>query len=93
MVLFFMEHGHYTNRAKARSRYIQQILTEEEIQKEFQEKVSLAKQNLDHDVNIQEETIAKTGPAATELPDRVFAQKQPGLYAVKYHPICGNMDL
>lgn len=93
MVLFFMEHGNYTNRAKARSRYIQQELTEEEIQKEFQEKVKLAKKNLDHDVTIQEESITKTGPIATELPDRVLAQKQPGLYTVKYHPICGNMDV
>lgn len=92
MVLMFMEHGNYTNRAKARSRYMQETLGVERIQEEFKEKVEVAKKYLDHDVVITPCEIQKTGPLANKLPNRVIAQKQEGLYAVYYHPICGNMS-
>ena len=59
---------------------------------EFKEKVEVAKKYLDHDVVITPCEIQKTGPLANKLPNRVIAQKQEGLYAVYYHPICGNMS-
>ena len=43
MVLMFMEHGDYQNRAKARSRYLQMSLGKDRIVEEFHEKVELAK--------------------------------------------------
>lgn len=92
MVLLFMEHGDYKNRAKARSRYLQQTLGVERLQQEFSEKVELAKKYLEHDVFVEEEKITKKGVPFETLPNRVIAQKQDGLYAVTYHPICGNMS-
>ena len=92
MVLMFMEHGNYTNRAKARTRYMQETLGAERIQEEFKEKVELAKKYLDHDVIVSPCQIQKTGTVSSDLPDRVLPQKQEGLYAVYYHPICGNVS-
>ena len=57
MVDTFIAHGNYENRAKARTRYMQEI--------------------------------SKTGSGALEH-SRVIAQKQPGLYAVVWHPIGGS---
>lgn len=37
--------------------------------------------------------IQKEGKELDVIPDRVIKQKQSGLYAVKYHPLCGNMSL
>ena len=91
MVLMFMEHGDYTNRAKARSRYLQKTLGAERIQEEFKEKVDVAKKYLDLDLYVREEMIEKTGPVVDVLPERVLAQKQKGLYTVVYHPIAGMM--
>lgn len=93
MVLLFMEHGNYTNRARARSRYMQETLGAEALQKEFAEKVNLAKKNLYHKITVEERTIAKTGVVHEALPERMLAQKQKGLYAVSYHPLCGNVTL
>ena len=91
MVLLFMEHGNYTNRAKARTRYLQETLGIDGIQKQFKEKVERAMKNLDHDVSPVSNPVSKTGPLWNDLPKRVIAQKQKGLYAVYYHPLCGNM--
>ena len=93
MVLMFMEHGDYQNRAKARSRYLQMSLGKDRIVEEFHEKVELAKKYLDHDVHVEDVVIQKEGKELDVIPDRVIKQKQSGLYAVKYHPLCGNMSL
>ena len=93
MVLLFMEHGNYTNRARARSRYMQETLGAEALKAEFAEKVDLAKKNLDHKITVEERTIAKTGVVHEALPERMLAQKQKGLYAVSYHPLCGNVAI
>lgn len=59
MVLMFMEHGDYQNRAKARSRYLQMSLGKDRIVEEFHEKVELAKKYLDHDVHVEDVVIQK----------------------------------
>lgn len=93
MVLMFMEHGDYQNRAKARSRYLQMSLGKDRIVEEFHEKVELAKKYLEHDVHVEDAVIQKEGKELDVLFDRVIKQKQTGLYAVKYHPLCGNMNV
>lgn len=93
MVLMFMEHGSYTNRARARTRYMQETVGADALKAEFQEKVELAKKYLDHDVVVEEKKVHKTGEVHDVLSKRMFAQKQKGLYAVSYHPICGNVTL
>ena len=57
------------------------------------EKVEIAKKYLDHDVVVEERVIHKTGAVHDVLPERMLAQKQPGLYAVSYHPLCGNVSI
>lgn len=91
MVLMFMEFGNYENRAKARTRYMQETLGSEGFVKAYQERLqrSLAGQNLD--IAIREETICKTGPDEAIHDRRIFSQKQKGLYAVSYHPIGGSL--
>lgn len=93
MVLMFMEHGEYQNRAKARSRYMQDVLGKEALISEFQEKVSIAKKYLDLDLHVEKMPIEKMGNETLDVTDRVLAQKQPGLYAVSYHPYGGNVTL
>lgn len=93
MVLMFMEHGNYTNRAKARTRYMQETLGVERLQAEFHDKVTLAMKYLDHDVEVEESVVTKTGEIHTELCKRMLKQKQEGLYTVSYHPLGGNMHV
>lgn len=89
MVDTFIAHGNYENRAKARTRYMQESLGEDGFRRAFGEKleVLLAAGGLDTAPEPQE--ISKTGSGALEH-SRVIAQKQPGLYAVVWHPIGGS---
>lgn len=92
MVLLFMEHGNYENRAKARTRYMQESVGAETFAEEFREKAATAKKYLKHDITVEERMVSKTGEVHADLAPRMIAQKQKGLYAVSYHPICGNMQ-
>lgn len=91
MVLMFMEYGNYENRAKARTRYMQEVLGEEGFVKEFQKKVTRALAGEKLKIQVEERTYTKTGKVKEIHDSRVLAQKQDGLYAVYYHPIGGNM--
>ena len=93
MVLIFMEHGNYTNRAKARTRYMQESVGVEALIEEFKAKVEIAKKYLSHDITVVEPIIEKHGEIHDDLPKRMMAQKQPGLYTVAYHPLCGNVSI
>ena len=56
----FMEFGNYENRAKARTRYMQETLGSEQFVEEFKKKVELAKQGQSHDLYIEEPVLTKT---------------------------------
>ncbi|MCQ2492084.1 MAG: nitrite/sulfite reductase [Lachnospiraceae bacterium] len=85
----FIAYGNYENRGKARSRYIQETLGEEGYVAAFKEKLTEVLAGDDLTIAVAPISIAKTGDG--EISDaRVIAQKQPGLYAVKYHPLGGN---
>lgn len=89
MVDMFTEYGEYEKRGASRSRFLQNTLGTEGIQRVFAEKLeqNLARGGLD--VNGKADTVEKTGEG--EVSDaRVIKQKQPGLYAVYYHPYGGN---
>jgi len=88
MVKLFVAYGNYEVRAKARTRYMQDVLGDkftEEYQKKLEE--AFGEENLD--IEIAKNGITKQGGSASVLSDRVIAQKQAGLYAVAYHPIGG----
>ena len=90
MVLMFMAHGNYENRAKARTRYLQDTLGIEALQKEFSEKVALAIERGEHDVEVEEYHVHKTGDGVIVEDRRIFPLKH-DLYAVHYHPLGGTL--
>ena len=88
MVDTFCAHGNYENRAKARTRYMQETLGVEELRRVYLENLEACKAKGGLDLDLTPEAVAKTGEGSLENP-RVIAQKQEGLYAVVYHPIGG----
>ena len=90
MVLTFTEHGNYDNRAKARTRYMQDVLGTENYIKEFRKNLETAKSDDNLKINIEKREITKTGMPENIENDNIIKQKQHGLYAFKYHPIGGT---
>lgn len=90
MVSLFMTYGNYENRAKARTRFMQEVLGDSYVA-EFNKKLEEAMQeNLDIIVDSRE--IVKDADKSIIKDSRIIAQKQNGLYAVLYHPIAGTPD-
>lgn len=96
MWLTFRAYGNYDNRAKARTRYMQEVCGGPEgYRAAFLEKLA--------EVRAGGEDLTLPAPAAGPVlqgdgstpPDsrRVIAQKQPGLYAVAWHPLGGQPDI
>lgn len=92
MISFFCKYGNYEVRSKARTRYIQ-----DELGDKFTELFNVQlKQALDEgglDCIVTENKILKTGYETELNSRRVIEQKQKGLYAVKFHPIGGNLNI
>ena len=90
MVDTFCAHGNYQNRAKARTRFMQETLGQDGLKKAFLDNVAAAKAAGGLDLDITPVPVVKAGDGEITDP-RAIPQKQPGLYAVKYHPIGGMM--
>ncbi|MCI9082694.1 MAG: nitrite/sulfite reductase [Lachnospiraceae bacterium] len=90
MVETFIAHGNYDNRAAARTRFMQETLGTEGYVKAYQEKLTkiLAEENLDLKIELPKTT--KQANSNTLDNPRAIPQKQPGLYAVSYHPVGGS---
>lgn len=99
MVEIFTEYGNYENRARSRTRYLQDTLGAEELKRIFQEKLGKNLEQRDLKLQINDAAEIKKESEGAETPDlsavsgysRVIAQKQPGLYAVSYHPVGGEV--
>ena len=89
MVNTFTSYGNYEHRGKARTRFMQDSLGPEGYVKAYQEKLADVFESESLDLTITPVAINKTGSGTLSNP-RVIEQKQPGLYAVSYHPIGGN---
>lgn len=88
MIDTFCAHGNYENRAKARTRYMQETLGPDGLKEAFLTNVAAAKAAGGLDLQLTPAAIEKAGDG--EIEDaRVLPQKQTGLYAVQYHPIGG----
>ena len=99
MVDMFTTYGNYENRAKARTRYMQDVLGDKYAE-EFQKKLdAVFASGVNMDIPAEkiaaEEAadtpmyVTKTGDGSAAEGWRVIPQKQEGLYAVEYHPIGG----
>ena len=90
MVDTFVAYGNYENRAKARTRYMQETLGVEGYRKAYLEKLEQVKQSENLTLEVQAQPVVKAGDSNIEFwGKRVISQKQAGLYAVAYHPIGG----
>ena len=90
MIHVFTTFGNYENRAKSRTRYLQDTLGEDGLRAEFAKALEgalAASPKLD----VQSQPIVKAADGAVE-DGRAIPQKQEGLYAVSYHPLGGNLD-
>lgn len=93
MIELFIEHGNYENRAKARTRYMPQILGKEGYVSAFQEKLEQVVASGEQlDIKPGTEDLQKKGDGTRAEGRRIMPQKQDGLYAVSYHPIGGSLD-
>ena len=94
MVDTFCRHGNYENRAKARTRFMQDTLGPEGLKEAFLKNVGALKAQGGLEVSGLEAPadIAK-GTGETLDHPRAVPQKQEGLYAVKYHPIGGVLPV
>lgn len=92
MWLTFRAYGNYENRGKARTRYMQEALGGPEAYKAaYLEKLREVRES-GEDLTLPELSapVRKQGDGSTAGGARVIRQKQPGLYAVHYHPIGGQ---
>lgn len=88
MVKLFVSYGNYENRAKARTRYMQDVLGDKYVEA-YQEKLTEAMSEEKLDIQAEQRVVTKQ-PDGVQVDDRRAAsQKQEGLYAVEYHPIGG----
>lgn len=90
MWLTFLAYGNYENRGKARTRYMQESLGgPEAYKKAYLEKLAEARAE-DLTLPPLDPPAEKRGDGTTASGARVIPQKQPGLYAVHYHPVGGQ---
>lgn len=96
MWLTFRAYGNYENRAKARTRYMQDALGGPAgYAAAFREKLDEVRRTEDLTLaGIEAPALAKTGVPDEALAQnpRVLPQKQAGLYTVAWHPIGGMPD-
>ena len=94
MWLTFRAYGNYENRGKARTRYMQEALGgPEAYKKAYLEKLDEVFASGEDLTAVPAQTSAqKQGDGTVVSGCRIISQKQPGLYAVKWHPIGGQPD-
>ena len=89
MIDTFCAHGNYENRAKARTRYMQEALGEEGLRRAYGEALEAAKAAGGLDRQVEARPVTKQGEGSISG-KRIIAQKQAGLFAVSYHPLGGT---
>ena len=88
----FRAYGNYENRAKARTRYMQETLGQDGYRKAFLEKLEGVYQSgEDLTIEMNENGITKTGDGSLAEGQWISQQKQPGLYRCHYYPIGGSI--
>ncbi|MCI9120315.1 MAG: nitrite/sulfite reductase [Oscillibacter sp.] len=93
MVDTFCQHGNYQNRAKARTRFLQETLGPDGLKDAFLQNLSALKAQGGLELaNLEASADRKQADGELSHP-RAIAQKQAGLYAVKYHPTGGCLPV
>ena len=89
MIAVFTTFGNYENRAKARTRYLQDTLGIDGLKAEYGK--ALEKSLLSSPKLTAEPIVVSKAADGTITHERIIPQKQDGLYAVCYHPRGGNL--
>lgn len=93
MTKLFIEQGDYENKHKARIRYIVERMGKEEFLKCYQEKLDDVMKDEDLTLDLHPIEIDKEGKETEINNQRLYAQKQNGLYSVYFHPFGGQLHL
>ncbi|MCI9156919.1 MAG: nitrite/sulfite reductase, partial [Lawsonibacter sp.] len=93
MVDTFCTHGNYENRAKARTRYMQDTLGPDGLKEAFLKSVAARKAEGGLEIPSLEAPADQCRSDGQINHPRAIPQKQPGLYAVEYHPIGGILPV
>ncbi len=93
MVDTFCRHGNYENRAKARTRFMQDTLGPQGLKEAFLKNLEALKAQGGLELPRLEALADVCGGDETLDHPRAIRQKQPGMYAVKYHPIGGLLPV
>ena len=93
MVDTFCAHGNYENRAKARTRYMQDTLGPDGLKEEFLKNAAARKAEGGLELKDLEAPASQEREDGTIDHPRAVPQKQAGLYAVAYHPIGGALPV
>lgn len=89
MIDLFTEYGNYQNRAKARTRYLQETLGQDKIKELFLENVCKLKETEHLKLTVEDTKISKSSDTSIQETSRIKEQKQKNLYSVYYHPVGG----
>jgi ferredoxin-nitrite reductase len=97
MRMLFCKFGNYENRAKARTRFMQEKFENpasyREAYEEMLREVLQSGEQLTLDAATAAMGVTKTGDGSRVSGPQVISQKQEGLFAVAYHPIGGQPDV
>ena len=93
MISMFMAEGDYTNKNKARIRYILDRMGEEEFIKCYKKHVNEVKNMSTLDLSVETKEYNKKGIEIDTKHPRLYSQKQEGLYSVYVHPIGGQLTI
>ncbi len=89
MVEIFVKHGDYNNRARARTRFIQETLGRDGYMEAYRTELDAALAEGGMDIAVHDASVDKKG-SGNAKGKRIRPQKQDGLYYVSYHPIGGD---
>ncbi len=89
----FCRHGNYENRARARTRFMQDTLGPEGLKEAYLKNLEAAKAAGGLELPRLEALAGVCGGEETLDNPRAIPQKQPGMYTVKYHPVGGLLPV
>ncbi|MDE6625560.1 MAG: nitrite/sulfite reductase [Lachnospiraceae bacterium] len=106
MVDVFTKYGNYEKRSESRSRFLQDKLTPEGLREAYQKQLEinlqadglmldiheLRSEYVDRDIENKQQRYMHSGAPDTFSDSRILSLKQPGLYAVSYHPVGGSVE-
>jgi sulfite reductase beta subunit-like hemoprotein len=93
MTNLFMAEGDYENKNKARIRYILMRMGEEAFLECYKKHLKEVKEKCNFDLNVTQKVYNKEGKSIDIEDNRLFKQKQDGLYSVYVHPVGGQLKV